>query len=282
MFYHVIIEINEKTKKGDNKQYLELDKTNLLEIENNVINPYLNREEFQFAGYFLKSSDIKAIKIKESHSNSNELLEIAQSNIAKNVLFVCSKNMVINSDKYTVDITNNIFNKVKSSIPIVKKIETKTIELTAIEKINNLIKRFHQVAMELRSRRAGRVAVEIEDEYDVQYLFNALLKVYFDDVRPEEYTPSYAGSASRVDFLLKSEKIIIEIKKTRNGLGAREIGEQLIIDSLRYQSHPDCDNLICFVYDPDGIISNPRGIENDLTREVNGVPISVFIRPEHL
>jgi DNA-binding sugar fermentation-stimulating protein len=60
---------------------------------------------------------------------------------------------------------------------------------------------------------ANRNTIEIEDEYDVQDLFHALLKLYFDDIRPEEYTPSYGGSASRVDFLLKDEQIIIEIKK---------------------------------------------------------------------
>jgi hypothetical protein len=25
----------------------------------------------------------------------------------------------------------------------------------------------------------------------------------FDDIRPEEYTPSYAGGSSRIDFLLE-------------------------------------------------------------------------------
>ena len=106
-----------------------------------------------------------------------------------------------------------------------------------------------------------------------------MLKIYFDDVRAEEYTPSYAGSASRVDFLLKQEQIVIEIKKTRKGLAAKEIGEQLIIDSQRYEIHPDCGQLICFVYDPEGRIANPCGIESDLSKEINDVPVSVYIRP---
>lgn len=153
-------------------------------------------------------------------------------------------------------------------------------DLTSIEKVELIIRKFHQVARQLRSRYSDRPTIEIEDEYDVQDLFHGLLKLYFDDVRAEEYTPSYAGAASRVDFLLKSEQIIIEIKKTRKGLSAKEVGEQLIIDSQRYQAHPDCNQLICFVYDPEGRIANPRGIENDLTREINDVPISVFITPE--
>tara|TARA_B000000460_G_C21522596_1_gene396695 strand:+ start:136 stop:861 length:726 start_codon:yes stop_codon:yes gene_type:complete len=157
--------------------------------------------------------------------------------------------------------------------------ELQTGELEPVEKIKLIISRFHQVARQLRARYSDRATIEIEDEYDVQDLFHGLLKIFFDDLRAEEYTPSYAGSASRVDFLLKQEQIVIEIKKTRKNLGAKEVGEQLIVDSQRYQSHPNCGQLICFVYDPEGRIANPRGIENDLTQEINGVPVSVFITP---
>lgn len=160
-----------------------------------------------------------------------------------------------------------------------EKDETQVVELGAVEKIKLIIDRFHQIARQLRARYSDRPTIEIEDEYDVQDLFHGLLKLYFDDVRAEEYTPSYAGSASRVDFLLKQEQIVIEIKKTRKNLGAKEVGEQLIIDSQRYQSHPNCGQLICFVYDPEGRVANPRGIENDLTKEMNGVPVVVYITP---
>lgn len=160
-----------------------------------------------------------------------------------------------------------------------EEMDSQPVEVRAVEKINLIISRFHQIASQLRARHLGRPTLEIEDEYDVQDLFHALLRLYFDDVRVEEYSPSYAGSASRLDFLLKQEQIVIEIKKTRKNLGAKEIGEQLIIDSQRYQSHPNCGQLICFVYDPEGRVANPRGIENDLTKEVNGIPVSVLITP---
>lgn len=158
--------------------------------------------------------------------------------------------------------------------------EQPVIQYSHIANIELIIRRFHRIARQLRSRYAKRATIEVEDEYDVQDLFHALLKLYFDDIRPEEYVPSYAGAASRVDFLLKQEKTIVEIKKTRKNLGSKEIGEQLIVDAQRYKTHPDCDRLICFVYDPEGRIANPRGIESDLTQELNGVPISVFITPE--
>ena len=150
----------------------------------------------------------------------------------------------------------------------------------ANENIELIINRFHQVARQLRLRYNSRNTLDINDEYDVQDLFHALLKLYFDDVRPEEYTPSYAGANSRIDFVLKDESIIIEIKKSRKTLTAKKLGEELMIDSQRYQAHPDCKRIICFVYDPEGFITNPKGIENDLSKDTNGIPVSVFIRPE--
>lgn len=129
-------------------------------------------------------------------------------------------------------------------------LENTTVAATPSSKLENLFERFHAAACQLRQRHAGRETLDISDEYDVQDLIHALLKLHFDDIRPEECTPSYAGKASRTDFLLKDEQIFIEVKKTRKGLTQKEVGEQLIIDIARYQSHPYCKTLICFVYDP--------------------------------
>ena len=49
---------------------------------------------------------------------------------------------------------------------------------------------------------------------------------------------------------------------SRKSLNAKTLGEQLIIDIEKYQVHPDCKKLFCFVYDPEGWITNPKGIEN--------------------
>ncbi|HRH40683.1 MAG TPA: hypothetical protein PKY82_03490 [Pyrinomonadaceae bacterium] len=150
---------------------------------------------------------------------------------------------------------------------------------SALARIENLCKHFHLVAKQLRSRYENRKTLEIEDEYDVQDLLHALLKIDFDDVRPEEWTPSYAGKSARVDFLLKDFSIIVEVKKTRKGLGHKEIGDQLIIDISRYKIHPDCKQLVCFVYDPEGRIGNPTAIENDLKGKHNDLDVIVIIAP---
>lgn len=145
--------------------------------------------------------------------------------------------------------------------------------------VTKICERFHSIARQLRHRHDNRSTLEIEDEYDVQDLIHALLKVFFNDIRPEEWTPSYAGKSSRMDFLLKNERLIIETKKTRQGLAHKEVGDQLIIDIDRYKQHPDCRTLFCFVYDPDGRIANPIGIENDLSRQEEDLEVKVFIAP---
>ena len=146
------------------------------------------------------------------------------------------------------------------------------------ETLDRIFWRFHKVVRQLRIRHGGRETLDINDEYDVQDLLHALLQLYFDDIRAEEWTPSYAGSAARVDFLLKNEKTVIEVKKTRQGLADKEVGNQLIEDIERYKVHPDCEKLVCFVYDPEGRIGNPNGVMNDLNNRHEGFA-KVVIQP---
>ena len=111
---------------------------------------------------------------------------------------------------------------------------------------------------------------------------HALLTLEHDDVRPEEWTPSYADGRSRKDFLLKLERIVIEAKKTRSDLGTKELEEQIRIDIQKYKQHLDCKTLVCFVYDPEGRIADPREIENDLSGEKDGLTMRVIIAPKGL
>jgi hypothetical protein len=149
-----------------------------------------------------------------------------------------------------------------------------------LDALDQVVLRFHAVAVQLRSRHSERATLDVNDEYDVQDLMHALLRLYFDDVRPEEWVPSYAGASSRTDFLLPQIDTVIETKKTRTGLNAKVVGEQLIIDIARYKKHPQCRCLVCFVYDPEGRIANPSGIESDLNSGEHGIEVRVAILPK--
>jgi hypothetical protein len=106
----------------------------------------------------------------------------------------------------------------------------------------------------------------ISDEYDVQDLLNALLRLHFDDVRPEEPTPSFGGGASQTDLVLKNEQIVVEAKMARPTLGDKEVCFELMQDTAHYKRHSECRKLVCLVYDPRGLIENPHGIKSEIRK----------------
>jgi hypothetical protein len=155
-----------------------------------------------------------------------------------------------------------------------------SVDQQPVKAVLAICDRFHEVARQLTHRRENRATLEIKDEYDVQDLLHALLRIHFDDIRPEEWTPSYGGGSSRMDFLLKDHAIVIEAKMTRKGLGAKEVSEQLIIDAAKYRQYADCKTLVCLVYDPSAFVKNPRGIERDLAKlSGNGLDVICVIIP---
>jgi hypothetical protein len=52
--------------------------------------------------------------------------------------------------------------------------------------VHSLCLRFHSVVRRLRTRHDGRPTFDVEDEYDVQDLLHALLRLHFHDIRRRE------------------------------------------------------------------------------------------------
>jgi hypothetical protein len=152
----------------------------------------------------------------------------------------------------------------------------------AVALVVQICRHFHQCALQMLSRHANRHTLKITDEFDVQDLLHSLLKLHFDDVRPEEWTPSYAGSSSRMDFLLKRERVVVETKMTRKNLGQKEVANELTEDIARYRKHPDCSALVCFVYDPGHSCANAAAIETDVPQSSPGFPVTVVVGPQGL
>lgn len=116
----------------------------------------------------------------------------------------------------------------------------------------------------LTHRRKGAQHLTFSNEYDVQDLLHALLRPWVSDIRPEEFTPSYAGSSTRMDFLLPAHGMVIELKFVRDRTHSKRIGDELIIDIEHYRVHPQCKTLWCVVYDPEHLLTNAEGLRTDL------------------
>lgn len=147
-------------------------------------------------------------------------------------------------------------------------VEGKSLKPTSIEEllkvlVNGLPRAMHP----LTHRRRGAQSLSFSSEYDIQDLLHALLRPWVSDIRPEEFTPSYAGSSTRMDFLLPAYSLVLETKLVRDRTHGRRIGDELIVDIDHYRTHPECAALWCVVYDPNHYIQNAGGLTADLEGE---------------
>ena len=161
----------------------------------------------------------------------------------------------------------------------ISNIPTKPTEIGDL--LERSIKGLRRAMHPLAHRRKGAQALSFATEYDVQDLLHALLRPWIADIRPEEYTPSYAGTSTRMDFLLPQHKIVLELKFVRDSQHARKIGNEIIVDIEHYRRHPDCDELWCAIFDPDHLLVNAQGLRSDLegnrTSKDGKVTVRVFV-----
>jgi len=151
-----------------------------------------------------------------------------------------------------------------SSYEAINFIKTETSEVTIenTDLIKRIFRNWSKMITSLKSHRKDIAQIQVTNEYEMQYLLEGVLRLFFDDVRPETYTPNYANSSNRTDFLLPKQKILIETKMTRVGLDARKLSEELIIDKEHYRKHPSIEIILCLIYDPERRIKNPEGLKD--------------------
>lgn len=150
----------------------------------------------------------------------------------------------------------------------------------AVDVVVRICDRFHVAARRMRTRREQRQPLVMDDEYDVQYLLGAILDIHFDDIEREGPVPGHAGAGSRIDFVLRRERIAIEVKRTRPSLTAGKTGEALLVDIARYEQRDTVDTLIFFVYDPESLIDNSPGLVHDIESRPSRLKIRVLVRPK--
>ncbi len=149
-----------------------------------------------------------------------------------------------------------------------------------LELLRSILSRFHVAAARILERHGNRPTLAVADEFDVRDLLRALISIYFDDITPMGWTPGYSGGPPRAGFHLRHEKIVVAVRMTGAGLGARELAEQIRIDKEHYAKTGGCDTLVCFVYDPQSRIGNPARLESELSESKGGFRVDVVITPK--
>lgn len=211
-------------------------------------------------------------------------IDVCRNEVDATFEITCDRNVILSGHKTSFyghgikDLKDAAWNEI-CKLPWLVSSADKDVSNPAwgIRIIEALLQKFHRIARPLKHRHADRTPFLISDEYDIQDLLHAVLHGFFEDIRAEEHTPSYAGGASRIDFLLKKEEIAIETKMASQRLRDKQVGEELIIDISRYKAHPSCKHLICFVYDPHNNLKNPTGLEVDLSKKHDSLTVKVIV-----
>jgi predicted nucleotide-binding protein len=116
MYYQVLIETTEKIDESDtNRQYFELDRSSLTDIETHIVLPYLRKEELLFSGKVLKFKEIKRILIKETLKTTHELSLYESTRVPHSTIRITA-NEILNYKEHVKDITTTVFNKALSVI----------------------------------------------------------------------------------------------------------------------------------------------------------------------
>ncbi|MEG4146987.1 hypothetical protein QUA24_13695 [Microcoleus sp. Pol12B5] len=126
----------------------------------------------------------------------------------------------------------------------------------SLEDVSKLLKRvpagLRRWTWEEKSRTKGGTPRQwyIENEYHVQNLLYFLLAAVFPDIREEEYTRSVGQKKPRVDLVIPSLKLIIEIKFWyRNDKPQKIIGEIAEDTSLYLAQGSPHEQMIAFIWD---------------------------------
>jgi len=186
MYYQVLVEINEKIGKSNvNKEIFELDKVDKKEILDEIIIPYLKKQEFQFDGYFLKQTGIVRIVIKTTDNSVRTLSQYENDNMIKGLIMYVSPQDIVSYEKYTTDVTKELFNEARVMLGNkenkeieIHKTDTKTVidktkvfivhgqdELAKIE-VARYIEKFGLEAIILHEQASsGRTIIEKIEKY---------------------------------------------------------------------------------------------------------------------
>lgn len=125
------------------------------------------------------------------------------------------------------------------------------INNSAYKTIKIILSNFSNAITKITSRREKHENYKINDEYDVQDILYVILKSIFPTLIEEDPIPRVGSQSTKIDLLLREEKILIEVKMIKE----KDTNENKFIKELKedFESYHACqwlEKLICFIYDP--------------------------------
>ncbi len=131
--------------------------------------------------------------------------------------------------------------------------------------IINALEQFRECVRYLNVRRSSGLKLNIASEADVQDVVYLMLRPWVKDLVYENPTSKVANRYVIKDFLSKTAKTIIEAKFVRDAAHGKNISKELHDDIEMYRSHPDCEHIVFFIYDPDSLIPDLAALRSAIT-----------------
>ena len=126
------------------------------------------------------------------------------------------------------------------------------------------LREFDACVRYLNTRRSSGAIINIDSEADVQDVLYLLLRPWVIDLVYESPADKAANRFVIKDFSSRSGMFVIDAKYIRDKEHGRLISKELHDDIEMYRSHPYCDDLIFFVYDPDAFIPDQRALRGQI------------------
>lgn len=114
-------------------------------------------------------------------------------------------------------------------------------------------------------------ALKIKNEYDVQHLLYACIKLLYPMARAEVSEDTGYGTV-RTDIFLDTNHVI-EVKCTRKNMSLKKLTEEIEADMIHYNA----ENIYFFLYDKEKIIENPMVFKKCYEEKIKEKKVYIII-----
>lgn len=119
--------------------------------------------------------------------------------------------------------------------------------------------------------------INIENEYDIQFLLYAYLKPLYKGIR-QEVSQDTGNETVRADILI-GEDICIETKYSREKMTEKKLSEEIKADMVHYNQR----EIYFFIYDKNKIIKNTESFKSTYESKLSDKKIHIIIhQPKYL
>ena len=144
---------------------------------------------------------------------------------------------------------------------------TSTLPSPGVAPVLVALREFDACVRYLNTRRSSGAVIDIQSEADVQDVLYLLLRPWVVDLTYESPGDKSGNRYVIKDFASASGRFVIDAKFIRDKDHGRLISKELHDDIEMYRTHPRCDHLVFFIYDPEAFIPDERALREAIEIE---------------